>query len=274
MVAEDIRAMPSEVNRERAATSSFPHGVAKRRPLRQIEIKDLCFGYRPELPLVLDGINLTIRAGETIGFVGTSGAGKSTLVDVLLGLLQPTGGRILVDGRDIAESLGDWQQRIGYVPQAIYLVDDTIRRNVCLGLADSAIDEKQVWLALTAAQLADFVQNLPHGLDTIVGERGVKLSGGQRQRIGIARALYHQPEVLVLDEATSALDNATEADFMQAIEGLHGQKTMLLVAHRLTTLKNSDRIVVIEDGRIKQVGSYEMLIGSSFPVDPGKAIAR
>jgi ATP-binding cassette subfamily C protein len=187
-------------------------------------------------------------------------------VDVVLGLLTPSKGKVLVDGRDISENLRAWQQRIGYVPQSNYLVDDTIRRNVCLGLDDDAIDDEWVWQALTAAQLRQFVVSLPQGLDTNVGERGVKLSGGQRQRIGIARALYHKPEVLVLDEATSALDNATEADFMRAIEQLHGQMTILIVAHRLTTLQNTDRIVVIERGRIARIGTYENLIGVGQPI--------
>jgi len=259
MVAEDIRLMPPP-DTEQAIT--YESTIRKR--LHCIEIKDMCFNYRPELPLVLDRINLNIHAGETIGFVGSTGAGKSTLVDLLLGLLLPSSGRISVDGQDITGNLRGWQRRIGHVPQVIYLMDDTIRRNVCLGLADDAIDEEQVWQALSAAQLAGFVRSLPQGLDTIVGERGVKLSGGQRQRIGIARALYHQPEVLVLDEATSALDNTTEAEFMRAIEQLRGQKTIILVAHRLTTLQKCDRIIAIENGRSVQVGTYNDLIAKNY----------
>jgi ATP-binding cassette subfamily C protein len=258
MVADDIRIMPPPETEQ--AIAHRPIGT---KPLHRIEVKDVCFNYRPELPLVLDRINLTIQAGETIGFVGSTGAGKSTLVDLLLGLLQPSSGRILVDGQEISENLRGWQKRIGHVPQVIYLVDDTIRRNVCLGLADDAIDEDQVWLSLSAAQLAGFVRSLPEGLDTVAGERGVKLSGGQRQRIGIARALYHQPEVLVLDEATSALDNTTEADFMRAIDRLRGQKTIILVAHRLTTLQKCDRIVAIENGCAAEIGTYDALLAKT-----------
>jgi ATP-binding cassette subfamily C protein len=258
MVGDDIRIMPPPETEQ--AIAHRPIGT---KPLHRIEVKDVCFNYRPELPLVLDRINLTIQAGETIGFVGSTGAGKSTLVDLLLGLLQPSSGRILVDGQEISENLRGWQKRIGHVPQVIYLVDDTIRRNVCLGLADDAIDEDQVWLSLSAAQLAGFVRSLPEGLDTVAGERGVKLSGGQRQRIGIARALYHQPEVLVLDEATSALDNTTEADFMRAIDRLRGQKTIILVAHRLTTLQKCDRIVAIENGCAAEIGTYDALLAKT-----------
>jgi ABC-type multidrug transport system fused ATPase/permease subunit len=258
MVADDIRIMPPPETEQ-----TITHGPIGKKPLHRIEMEDVCFSYRPELPLVLDRINLTIHAGETIGVVGSTGAGKSTLVDLLLGLLAPSSGRILVDGQDIIENLRGWQKRIGHVPQVIYLVDDTIRRNVCLGLADDAIDEDQVWQALSAAQLAGFVRSLPEGLDTVVGERGVKISGGQRQRIGIARALYHEPEVLVLDEATSALDNTTEADFMRAIDRLRGQKTIILVAHRLTTLQKCDRIVAIENGRTVEIGTYDALLAKT-----------
>ncbi len=176
-----------------------------------------------------------------MGFVGPSGSGKSTLVDVILGLLTPGTGQVIVDGRDIQQNLRAWQDQIGYVSQSIYLTDDTLRRNVAFGLPNEEIDNAAVRRALKAAQLEDFVAGLPDGQETLVGERGVRLSGGQRQRIGIARALYHDPSVLVLDEATSALDVITEQGVMQAVNALHGVKTILIVAHRLSTVESCDR---------------------------------
>jgi ATP-binding cassette subfamily C protein len=259
-IAEDLR--DAAVEQPYPADSPGAQPTVSKEPLQTIEIQDLCFKFAEGLPLVINGLNLTIRAGETVGVVGRSGTGKSTLVDILLGLLEPSRGRILINNRDIAHDLREWQRRVGYVPQSIYLVDESIRRNVCLGMRDDIIEEDRVWQALSAAQLRDFVASLPQGLDTIVGERGVKLSGGQRQRIGIARALYGRPEVLVFDEATSALDNATEVEFMRAIDGLHGQMTIVLVAHRLTTLQNTDKIFIIDNGRV-QVSSYEMLMGKA-----------
>jgi ABC-type multidrug transport system fused ATPase/permease subunit len=185
-----------------------------------------------------------------VGFVGPSGSGKSTLVDVVLGLLTPDAGQVQVDGIDIRKNLRAWQDQIGYVPQSIYLTDDTLRRNVAFGLPDGEIDEAAVWRAIRAAQLEEFVAGLPTGLDTLVGERGIRLSGGQRQRIGIARALYHDPAVLVLDEATSALDTATERGVMQAVNALQGSKTILIVAHRLSTVAQCHRLFRLELGRI------------------------
>jgi ABC-type multidrug transport system fused ATPase/permease subunit len=198
----------------------------------------------------LDDLSLRIQKGESIGFIGPSGSGKSTLVDVVLGLLTPSPGQVLVDGDDIQKNLRAWQDQIGYVPQSIYLTDDTLRRNVAFGLPDGEIDDAAVKRAIRAAQLEDFVAGLPKDLETIVGERGVRLSGGQRQRIGIARALYHDPVVLVLDEATSALDTATERGVMEAVTALRGNKTILIVAHRLSTVANCDRLYRLEQGKI------------------------
>ena len=203
----------------------------------------------------LSEISLTIPHGAAVGLVGGSGAGKSTLVDIVLGLLSPTVGRVLVDGHDIKEHERAWQNLVGYVPQSIYLCDDTLRRNVAFGLADVAIDEIAVRRAIKAARLEDFVATLPEGLDTMVGERGVRLSGGQRQRIGIARALYYDPAVLVLDEATSALDNATERDVMTAVNSLHGVKTLIIVAHRMTTVSECDVLFRLENGRLVRSGA-------------------
>jgi ABC-type multidrug transport system fused ATPase/permease subunit len=221
---------------------------------REISVVGLDFSYSDgeDTRKVLKNINLSIKRGECVGFVGKSGSGKSTLADILLGLHRPDSGDVLVDGVSIFENLTSWQSQIGYVPQSIYLTDESILKNIAFGMADEEIDHAAINEALKAAQLLDFVASLPEGVNTEVGERGVRLSGGQRQRIGIARALYHQPKVLVLDEATSALDMATEEDFMEAIWALAKEKTVLIVAHRLTTLKRCDRIYSFLDGQIVQ----------------------
>lgn len=221
------------------------------------ELRLLNLAYRyPNAPQhAINDISMVLKKGESIGFIGASGSGKSTLVDIILGLLTPASGRVEVDGKDIQQNLRDWQDQIGYVPQSIYLTDDTLRRNVAFGLPESAIDDAAVQRALRMAQLEEFVASLPEGVATVVGERGVRLSGGQRQRIGIARALYHDPSVLVLDEATSALDNATEAGVMEAVEALHGTKTVIVVAHRLSTVSNCDRLFKLEHGRVVEEGS-------------------
>ena len=208
--------------------------------------------------LALD--SLTIPCGSTVGFVGGSGAGKSTLIDVVLGLLTPDQGIVTVDGVNIQNDLRGWQNQIGYVPQTIYLTDDTLRRNIAFGLPIEQIDEEAVLRAIKSAQLDQFVSEHSQGLDTMVGERGIRLSGGQRQRIGIARTLYHSPSVLVLDEATSALDGDTEQAVMEAIDGLSGKLTILIVAHRVSTLKNCTQIVELEAGRINRLGTYDEVV--------------
>jgi ATP-binding cassette subfamily C protein len=207
----------------------------------------------------LSDINLTIRLGESIGIVGPTGAGKTTLVDLMLGILEPTAGTIRVDGRDIRSSLRAWQRQIGYVPQAVYLIDDTIRRNIALGLEDAEIDEARVVEAARDAQLDGFLSGLAEGLDTVAGERGLRLSGGERQRIAVARALYRRPTVLIFDEATAALDNATEQALTQTIHGLHGRITTVFIAHRLSTVHDCDRLIFLRDGRIADVGTYAEL---------------
>jgi ATP-binding cassette, subfamily B, bacterial PglK len=220
-----------------------------------LQLDKVAFKYPGAAAPALNDLSLTIQRGETVGFIGTSGAGKSTLVDVLLGLLAPDAGQVRVDGADIQQNLRNWQDQIGYVPQSIFLTDDTLRRNVAFGLPDARIDEEAVWHALRAAQLEDFARALPAGLETMMGERGVRLSGGQRQRIGIARALYHDPAVLVLDEATSSLDTATERGVMQSVMALRGDKTLLIVAHRLSTVERCDRLYRMEAGGIVEEGS-------------------
>ncbi len=208
----------------------------------------------------LDGISINIRKGESIGLIGSSGSGKSTLVDLILGLLAPTSGQIEVDGIDIQKNLRRWQDQIGYVPQTIYLTDDTLIKNVAFGLPLDEIDERAVRSAIKAAQLEEFVSTLPEGLETIVGERGVRLSGGQRQRIGIARALYHDPSILVLDEATSALDGETERGVMEAVTLFKGSKTIIVVAHRLSTVQDCDRLFRLERGRVVEEGAPEKML--------------
>lgn len=220
-----------------------------------IRLNNIAYTYLTGRMPALDGVCVTIHKNETVGFVGPSGSGKSTLVDVILGLLAPDSGQLLVDGRDIQETMRGWQNQVGYVPQSIYLTDDTMRRNVAFGLADTDIDDAAVERAVRAAQLEKFVAGLPDGLETTVGERGVRLSGGERQRIGIARALYHNPSVLVLDEATSALDTVTESRVMEAVMALRHSKTILIVAHRLSTVAHCDRIYRLEHGKVTAEGA-------------------
>ena len=215
---------------------------------KELKIDNITWKYPAGQSAVLKNLKMTIGKGQSIALIGPSGAGKTTLADVVLGLLKPQEGKILLDGEDVYENLPGWAKIIGYVPQAVYLTDDTIRNNVAFGIYEDQIDEDKVWKALEEAQLAEFVRGLEEGLDTMVGERGVRLSGGQRQRIAIARALYENPEILVLDEATSALDTETETAVMESIDSLHGTKTMIIVAHRLTTIRNCDAIYEIKDG--------------------------
>ena len=230
---------------------------------KQLELKDVSFKYPTAATPSLQDVSLVVKRGEAVGFVGPSGAGKSTLVDVILGLFAPTSGVVSVDGSDVHQNLRNWQNQIGYVPQAIYLTDDTLRRNVAFGLNDENIDDDLVREAICLAQLQEFVSTLPDGLETDVGERGVRLSGGQRQRIGIARALYHKPSVLVLDEATSSLDTPTEHGVMQAVQALQGSKTVIIVAHRLSTVEYCDRLYRIEDSRITEEGTFAEVVQRS-----------
>ncbi len=215
----------------------------------EIRVEKVSFRYPNTEKNVLENVELCIPKNKSVAFVGPSGAGKTTMADIILGVLEPQEGHILVDGQDIYRHLQGWYKKIGYIPQSIYLMDDTIRKNVAFGVAEEDIDDDKVKEALKEAQLLDFIEGIPEGLDTFIGERGIKLSGGQRQRIGIARALYNDPEILVLDEATSSLDNETEKAIMEAIEVLQGSKTLLIIAHRLSTIQNCDFIYEIKDGK-------------------------
>ena len=218
-----------------------------------IRIENVSYRYPGGEKDVVRNVNFTIPIGKSIGLMGPSGAGKSTIADVILGILTPTGGRVMYNGMNVHEHPIKWSKKLAYIPQAIFLADETIRQNVAFGISEEEIEEDKVLRALEDAQLSEFVKSLPEGLDTMVGERGVRLSGGQRQRIGIARALYGSPEILVLDEATSALDNETEAAVMEAIESLQGKITMIIIAHRLTTIAGCDYIYKVEDGNITEV---------------------
>jgi ATP-binding cassette, subfamily B, bacterial PglK len=246
----DLETLPQTVISDNVPVQCFQH---------LLEIKDIHYQYPNAPKPSLSGISISIKKGEAIAFVGASGSGKTTLIDVLLGLLTPHQGEIQVDDKNILTDLASWQQQIGYIPQSIYLSDDTIRNNIAFGLVTNEIKEEQVWAAIKAAQLEELVHSLPDQLDTLVGERGIRLSGGQRQRIGIARALYHNPEVIIMDEATAALDNTTEQEFMQALEAMSGHKTMIMIAHRLSTVKNCDRLYLIKNGTVADAGSYNEL---------------
>lgn len=215
----------------------------------RIELKDIVYKYPNSEVLIFDRANMEIPIGKSVGIVGTSGAGKTTIVDILLGLLQLQSGEILADGVEVRDHYRSWLKNIGYIPQSIFMIDSTIRKNVAFGYADEDIDDEKVWRALKEAQLDEFVRSLPEGLDTGIGERGIRISGGQRQRIGIARALFEDPEVLVLDEATSALDNETEAAIMDSINRLHGRKTLIIIAHRLQTIEKCDMVYRVEGGK-------------------------
>ena len=239
----------------------------------QIDLKDLSFLYTPHTPLVINNLNLTIPKGSRFGFIGVTGSGKSTLLDIVMGLLQPTEGSLQIDEESITTSNNRaWQAHIAHVPQAIYLADSTIEENIAFGIPKGKIDFNRVKIAAEQAQIADIIETWPKKYKTYVGERGIRLSGGQRQRIGIARALYKQADVIIFDEATSALDNETEQAVMQAIETLGQDLTVLIIAHRLTTLKNCDQIVELADGGIKRIGTYDEIVskdqanGRSLPL--------
>ena len=229
--------------------------VSEKLPVKdKIELTDICYHYPNTEVQIFDHASLTVPVGSSIGIVGASGAGKSTIVDVLLGLLVMQEGTITADGQNVMakENYRKWLKNVGYIPQTIFMLDDTIRKNVAFGIPEEEIDEDRLWKALKDAQLDEFVKGLPEGLETGIGERGVRLSGGQRQRIGIARALYEDPEVLILDEATSALDNDTESAIMDSINRFQGEKTLIIIAHRLQTIEKCDMVYRVENGKINR----------------------
>lgn len=242
-----IDLMANELNRRQSSKSLE---TSKINFNNTIELERVYYAYPKSFTETLSDINLKISKGQCIGIIGASGAGKSTLVDVMLGLLQPKSGSILVDGVDINTGMRSWRNQIGYVQQSIFLTDDSLRRNIAFGLKDENINEELIKQAIKAAQLESFISTLPQGLDTFVGERGIRLSGGQIQRIGIARALYHNPPVLVFDEATSALDSETEMEVMDSIKSMKGARTLIIIAHRLSTIDYCDKVYRLENGRL------------------------
>ena len=229
----------------------FAKEEQKKMPVKKsITLKDITYSYPNSDRLIFNHADMEIPIGKAVGIVGTTGAGKSTVVDILLGLLKMQSGTVYADNTDINSDYYGWLKNVGYIPQMIFMLDDTIRRNVAFGVPDEAIDEERVWEVLKEAQLDEFIKTLPEGLETSIGERGIRLSGGQRQRIGIARSLYNDPDVLIMDEATSALDNDTEAAIIESVNRLHGKKTLVIIAHRLQTIENCDMIYRVEDGKI------------------------
>ncbi len=243
--------LPKDVD-ERAAEAKAVTETDKLRFHDCIKVEQLYYKYPNTDKYIFENARMQVPYGKSVGIMGPSGAGKTTVVDIMLGLLRVESGTITCDGVNVLEHYGQWLANIGYISQTINMVDDTIRANIAFGVDVDDIDDARVWQVLEEAQLADFVRNLPNGINTVIGERGVRISGGQRQRVGIARALYHDPEILILDEATSALDNDTEAAIMEAIENFHGRKTMLIIAHRLKTIENCDIIYKVENGKITE----------------------
>ena len=245
-VSDNLREDIDDANTDMTFASDVPKLALK----ENISFDGITYSYPGSDVKILDKADLTIPIGSSIGIVGTTGAGKSTLVDILLGLLKPAEGVIRADGADIRDNYRSFLKNVGYIPQMIFMLDDTIRNNVAFGIAPEEQDENRIWEALKEAALDDFVRSLPEGLDTSIGERGIRISGGQRQRIGIARALYGDPEVLILDEATSALDNETESLIMESIGRFMGRKTLVIIAHRLQTIEKCDMVFRVGDGRI------------------------
>ena len=229
---------------------------------KEINIKNLSFSYPSRKEFSLSKLSMSIKKGDFVGIIGETGSGKSTLINLIIGLLKPSQGEVEVDQLNIDSNLSGWYKKIGYVPQSIYLTDDTIRRNIAFGLNENDIDDSLIKESIVKANLEEFIKNLPNGLDTIVGEKGIRLSGGQQQRIGIARALYRDPEILILDEATSSLDQLTEKKIMESIQFLKRKKTLIIVTHRLSTVQNCDRILFIEKGKIIKQGSPESILNN------------
>jgi len=246
--------------RKDTISSNYNKFEAQTESFRVLEMKNLSFIYPNSKVEALKNINLKLKSGESVGLIGASGSGKTTLVDVLLGLLEPQTGSIVFNERPLRESLSDWRSQAAYLPQQVFLIDNTLKRNVALGVDDAQIDDSRLHKALHQARLSELLEQLPNGVETLLGERGIRLSGGQRQRVALARAFYHGRSVLVMDEATSALDDATEKEIVEEIIHLKGKITMIVIAHRLTTVQHCDRIYRLEHGRIVEQGHPDKVL--------------
>jgi ATP-binding cassette subfamily C protein len=257
------RTVLDDLERTNHSQSSQPPAGQRMLFQRELTTEGVSFTYEGAATPALSNISFSIRHGESVAIVGATGAGKTTLVDVLIGLLPPGAGRVTVDAQPIESNIPAWQQNIGYVPQMPFLLDDTLRRNIALGIPDEQIDDRAVARAVRLARLDETVGKLPQGLATRIGEIGVRLSGGERQRVSIARALYRDPSLLVFDEATSSLDPGTERDIAEAIEPLRNARTIIIIAHRLTTVARCDRILLLREGRMEATGTYQELVDSS-----------
>lgn len=258
-IVEDLNELSAIEDKRKKLTSE----VRLINDFQTLKLDNVNYAYPNTVTPAIRNISLELKRGESIAFVGATGCGKSTLVSLILGLLDVQEGSIKVNDIDIVRDLDGWRAQLGYIPQSVYLIDDTIRGNVAFGMSESEVDESQLWRALDTACLSSFVKTLPEGVDTVIGEGGVRLSGGQRQRLGIARAIYPDPEVLVMDEATSALDNKTEEVVMQAIQNLKQNRTLIMIAHRLSTVEECDRLYFLSEGKIESVGSIEELMQNS-----------
>ncbi len=252
-IAEELQELTDlEINK-------IPEACIEKMPFTQIVLQDIHYRYLHAKHEAINGVTLTIHKGQSIGFIGTSGAGKSTLVNLLLGLLTPNAGQILVEGQPI-DNMRQWLNNFAYIPQHVFLLDDTLKQNIALGIDDDAIDEPKMKKAIQMAQLSSVVEDLPLGMETVIGENGFRLSGGQRQRVALARAFYHERDIIVMDEATAALDNETEKEVIAAIRQLHGIKTLIVIAHRLTTVEYCDVIYRMEKGKIVHEGSFQEVV--------------
>jgi ATP-binding cassette, subfamily B, bacterial PglK len=250
-IAAELESVPAE------ARSLPPHAISLE---HELSLRNVSVQYPGTMELALSNVSFGVRKGEAIALVGPSGAGKTTIADVMIGLIQPTEGTLTIDGEALVDAnRRAWQKSVGYIPQSVYLIDDSLRRNIAFGVQDDEVDGKRLDEAVLAAQLDEVVRAMPEGLATSVGERGVRLSGGQRQRVGIARVLYVDAKFLVLDEATSALDGVTERDIVEAIDRLKGKRTMVIIAHRLSTVRNCDRLIHVEGGRVVGTGTWDQL---------------